>query len=108
MVSVSSRRRLALHPEVKVEIMIEEAFSDIIGAGFDAGLRLAETLEKDMVGVRVGGKLSLAVVGSPGYFATRGTPKHPRDLQAHECIGYRQMPSGVIYRWEFDEGGRTF
>jgi DNA-binding transcriptional LysR family regulator len=99
---------LARHPEVRVEIMIDDAFSDIVGAGFDAGLRLAETLEKDMVGVRVGGELSLAVVGSPGYFAARDVPKHPRDLQAHECIGYRQMPSGVIYRWEFDEDGRTF
>lgn len=99
---------LARHPGVHIEIAVEEAFTDIVGAGFDAGLRLAETLEKDMVGVRVGPELSLAVVGSPGYFADRGMPKHPRDLQAHECIGYRQMPSGVIYRWEFDEGGRTF
>jgi DNA-binding transcriptional LysR family regulator len=99
---------LAAHPEVQVDIVIEDAFSDIVGQGFDAGLRLAETLEKDMVGVRVGGNLSLAVVGSPGYFAARGMPKHPKDLQSHDCIRYRQMPSGAIYKWEFDEDGRTF
>jgi hypothetical protein len=74
--------------------------------GFDAGVRIGEMLEREMIGVRVSGDLRAAIVGSPEYFRTRSKPKHPRELQAHDCINYRRRKSGVVYKWEFTENGR--
>jgi DNA-binding transcriptional LysR family regulator len=97
---------LATYPRVQLEVVLDDAFANIIASGYDAGIRLGEMLDREMVAVRIGDDESAAVVGSPGYFAARGKPKRPRDLQAHDCINYRRIARGEIYRWEFTEGGK--
>jgi DNA-binding transcriptional LysR family regulator len=97
---------LAAYPEINVDAAIDDAFVDIVAEGYDAGLRIGEMIDREMIGVRVSRDLRAAVVGSPEYFAARGKPKHPRDLQAHDCINYRRKTSGVVYRWEFTENGK--
>jgi DNA-binding transcriptional LysR family regulator len=99
---------LAAYPDVKVDICVDDAFADIVGRGFDAGMRMGEMVEREMIGVRVSDDLRMAVVGSPAYFAARGRPKHPRELHAHDCINYRRRARGVVYRWEFTEDGKDF
>jgi DNA-binding transcriptional LysR family regulator len=99
---------LAAHPDIDVDISIDDAFDDIVKRGFDAGIRIGEMVEREMIAVRVGPDLRMAVVGSPGYFATRGKPKHPRELVDHDCINYRRRALGVVYRWEFTENGKDF
>jgi len=99
---------LAAYPEIRLEAHFDEAFVDVVEAGFDAGIRIGEMVERDMIGVKLGPDLRAAVVGSPAYFANRGKPKHPRELQAHDCINYRRRSSGAIYAWEFTEDGRDF
>jgi DNA-binding transcriptional LysR family regulator len=99
---------LALYPEIRLDISWEDGLTDIVAEGFDAGIRFGETLEKDMIAVDIFGPERLVVVGSPAYFARRRKPKHPRELHAHDCIGYRFVTSGACYRWEFDEEGKGF
>jgi DNA-binding transcriptional LysR family regulator len=93
-------------PDINVELVIEDALTGLVEGNFDAGLRLGERLEPGMIGVKVGGDLSLAVVGAPSYFAKHKAPKHPSELHQHDCIRFRRMPSGVVYKWEFVEEGR--
>jgi DNA-binding transcriptional LysR family regulator len=97
---------LAAHPEVRLDVTIDDAFTNIVDKGFDAGIRLGEMLDKDVVALRITGDMRSAVVGSPAYFKARGKPKHPRDLHAHDCINYRRIATGTIYRWEFTDEGR--
>lgn len=97
---------VALYPEIELEIATDDRFQDIVERGFDAGFRLGEHLEADMIAVRVSGPWRGAVVGSPGYFDTHPKPLHPRDLAMHRCIR-RRFSSGVIYRWEFEKDGRA-
>ena len=99
---------LAAYPDISVELGIDDAFRDLVADGFDAGIRLGESVERDMIGVRLGGELRMAIVGSPAYFAAHGRPTRPRDLQAHACICYRQRSSGAVYRWELARRGREF
>ncbi|HVR19921.1 MAG TPA: LysR family transcriptional regulator [Polyangiaceae bacterium] len=99
---------LASHPEVEVETRVDDGLSDVVSEGFDAGIRLGEALERDMVALRITGDERSAVVGSPAYFRVHGTPRHPRELHAHACIQWRQTTSGTLYRWEFSENGRDF
>ena len=99
---------LAAYPDISVEASIDDAFVDIVGQGFDAGIRLGEMIDREMVGVRVSADLRMIVVGSPAYFAVHSKPKHPRDLHAHGCINYRKRTSGVVYRWEFTENAKEF
>jgi DNA-binding transcriptional LysR family regulator len=99
---------LAEYPDIKVEICADERLVDIVAEGFDAGLRLGETLEREMIAVRVSEDQRVAVVASPKYFALHGKPKHPRDLLAHDCINMRRTTSGDAYRWEFTEDGKDF
>lgn len=99
---------MAAYPELQLDASIDDAFVDIVEHGFDAGLRIGEMLDREMIGVRVSADLRAAVVGSPDYFAARAKPKHPRDLHQHDCISYRRKSSGVIYRWEFSERGKDF
>ncbi|APR76155.1 Transcriptional regulator, LysR family protein [Minicystis rosea] len=99
---------LAQYPEISVEVSFDDGLVDIVAEGFDAGIRLGERLEKDMIAVDVFGPERLVVVGSPAYFARRRKPKHPRDLLDHDCIDYRHVTSGARYRWEFDEDGKPF
>jgi DNA-binding transcriptional LysR family regulator len=99
---------LATYPEVKLEVLVEDGLTDIVRGGFDAGIRLGESLDRDMVAVRISDDERIAVVGSPGYFARHAKPKHPRDLHAHDCIQYRRVTGGDVYRWEFTENGKDF
>jgi DNA-binding transcriptional LysR family regulator len=99
---------LEAYPDINLDLSIDDAFVSLVENGFDAGIRIGEMVERDMIGVRVSGDLRMAVVGSPSYFAVRGKPRHPRDLHAHDCINYRRRSRGVIYRWEFTEEGKDF
>jgi DNA-binding transcriptional LysR family regulator len=95
----------ATHPDAVVEVSIDYRYRDIVADRFDAGIRLGEKLAPDVVALKVGPDLRMAVVASPGYIAHHGTPAHPRDLQSHRCINYRLERAGVIYAWEFERDG---
>lgn len=99
---------LSAYPEISVEVAVEDGITDIIAQGFDAGIRLGETLDREMVAVKIAGDEEMAVVGSPAYFAAHRRPKCPRDLHAHACINYRRITSREISRWEFTEDGKDF
>jgi DNA-binding transcriptional LysR family regulator len=98
----------AAYPEVTLDIALDDGMVDLVAAGFDAGIRLGEAVEKDMVAVRVTPEIRWSVVGSPGYFARAGLPRKPEDLLAHESIRYRFTTSGVVHRWGFRRGRRVF
>jgi DNA-binding transcriptional LysR family regulator len=95
---------LKAYPEITLDIVIEEKLVDIVAARFDAGIRLGEKVEQDMVAVKLGGELEMLVVGSPDYLAKHGKPKNPRDLKTHRCINTRWPTDGSLYRWEFERG----
>lgn len=99
---------LAKYPEIQLDVVVEDGLTDIVARGFDAGIRLGESLDREMVAVRISADERVAVVGFPDYFARHGKPKHPRDLHAHDCIGYRRISGGDVYRWEFSEDGKDF
>ena len=92
---------MARWPDVKLDIHVDNGLSDLIADGFDAGIRLGERLQRDMVAVPVSSPMRSVVVGAPAYLDRRGRPAHPRDLAAHNCVNFRQTSSGGIYRWEF-------
>lgn len=94
-------------PDVRLEIAADNGFVDIVKAGFDAGIRLGEDVEKDMVAVRISADFRTAVVGSPDYFRRFPPPSTPYDLTAHRCIGRRQISGGGLYRWQFAKAGQT-
>jgi DNA-binding transcriptional LysR family regulator len=96
------------YPEIELDVHIDDAFADIVDQGFDAGIRIGEMVEREMIGVRVSADLRMLVVGSPAYFATHPRPAHPRELHAHDCINYRRRTLGSVYRWEFTERGKEF
>jgi DNA-binding transcriptional LysR family regulator len=81
---------------------------DIVDDGFDAGIRIIEAVERDMVAVSLTEPVRWVVVGAPAYFARRGRPAVPEDLSSHDCIRYRFPASGTLYRWEFESDGREF
>ena len=89
------------YPEIVVEILINPALTNIVAQRFDAGIRLGESLEKDVVAVPVTGPLRMAVVGSSQYFATCPAPAKPHDLRKHPCINFRLPTAGTLYKWEF-------
>jgi DNA-binding transcriptional LysR family regulator len=95
---------LTANPNVQVEIWADDGLTDIVAEGFDAGFRLGESLEADMIAVRVSPPFRFAVLGSPDYFARHGRPKEPQDLIRFPCIRFRQTTSQSIYRWEFMAG----
>ena len=94
------------HPHATVEVLIEYGFRDIVADGFDAGIRLGEKLEQDMIAVKVGGDLRMAVVAAPMYLADHTLPSEPRELVEHQCINYRMVAAGSLYAWEFERDGR--
>ena len=100
------KRVLRDNPEVTIEISIDQALTDIVTERFDAGVRLGEQIAKDMIAVKIGPDLRLAVVGSPAYFAEHGKPISPHDLTGHRCINIRQSTKGGFYVWEFEKDGR--
>jgi DNA-binding transcriptional LysR family regulator len=92
------------YPDIKIEVMVDYGLTDIVTHRYDAGIRLGEQVAKDMIAVRVGPNLRMAVVGAPAYFATRSTPKKPQDLTAHNCINLRLPTRGGLYAWELERG----
>ncbi|HXP96724.1 MAG TPA: LysR family transcriptional regulator [Telmatospirillum sp.] len=93
------------YPEVALDFIIDDHFVDIIAAGFDAGIRLGEFLDQDMIALPLGGELRTAVVASPSYLHCHARPETPDDLASHFCIG-RRFTGGEAYRWEFVKDGR--
>jgi len=96
---------LRQYPDIKVEMFIDNGLTDIVTQRFDAGVRAGEQVAKDMIAVRIGPDLRMAVVGAPSYFSKRPEPKKPQDLIGHSCINLRLSSHG-LYAWEFEKGGR--
>jgi DNA-binding transcriptional LysR family regulator len=94
------------YPDIKVEIAVDYGLTDIVAERYDAGVRLGEQVAKDMIAVRIGPDLRMAVVGSRAYFDRRKRPQTPRDLTAHDCINLRLPTYGGLYTWEFAKHGR--
>ncbi|MDX3885168.1 MAG: LysR family transcriptional regulator [Sphingomonas sp.] len=94
------------HPDVSVEVIVDDRLVDIVADGFDADIRLGETVDSDMVAVRLEPDLRALVVGTPGYFERHGRPDTPRDLEGHICINYRLVGGGGLLPWEFERDGR--
>lgn len=94
------------HPEVALDIVVNDDLSDIVAGRFDAGIRVGARLEKDMIAVRLTPDVKMVAVASPDYLARRGTPQSPADLQAHACINWRLQADGRAYRWEFEKKGQ--
>jgi DNA-binding transcriptional LysR family regulator len=99
-------RLLPNYPDIKLEIDIDYGLTDIVADRYDAGVRFGDQVAKDMIAVRVGPDLRMAVVGAPSYFASRPAPKSPQDLVNHSCINFRQPSAGGLYAWEFEKRGR--
>ena len=95
------------YPDIRLELLVDDGLVDIVAGGFDAGIRLGELLQQDMVAVRVTPDLRTAVVGSPSYFASRALPRTPGELRKHQCIGYRWTRGGALYRWSFRKRGKV-
>src|SRR5512132_1516095 len=93
-------------PDIKVEIIIDYGLTDIVAQRFDAGVRSGEQVAKDMIAVRIGPAMRMALVGAPSYFRNRSEPKKPQDLIGHNCINLRLPTHGGLYAWEFEKGAR--
>lgn len=100
------RKFLPDHPDIGVEIIVDHALVDIVADGYDAGVRLGEQVAKDMIAVRIGPDMRMAVVGSPSYIAKYGVPKTPQDLTAHNCISTRLPTYGGLFAWGLEKDGR--
>jgi DNA-binding transcriptional LysR family regulator len=94
------------YPDIKVEITVDYGLTDIVAQRFDAGVRAGEQVAKDMIAVRIGPDMRMAVVGAPSYFRKRSEPTKPQDLIGHNCINLRLPTHGGLYAWEFEKGGR--
>ena len=100
-------RFLAAYPEIRMEVIADESFVDVLAAGCDAGIRYEEKLEQDMIAVPIGPRVQrMAAAASPDYLARRGRPQHPRDLLDHACMRAR-FASGAVIRWTFERDGET-
>ena len=94
------------HPDVVLDIVIDDGLSDIVAGQFDAGIRVGERLEKDMIAVRLTPDVRMLALASPDYLSQRGEPRTPADLHLHACINWRFPGSGRIYHWEFERKGK--
>lgn len=99
-------RLLEAYPDIKVEITVDYGLTDIVAERYDAGVRLGEQVARDMIAVRIGPDMRMAVVGAPSYFARHKRPRRPQDLTDHPCINIRLPTYGGIYAWEFEKAGR--
>jgi len=99
-------RLLPDYPDVKVELTVDYGLTDIVAERYDAGVRLGEQVARDMIAVRIGADMRMAVVGAPSYFTRRERPRTPQDLMDHACINIRLPTYGGLYVWEFEKGGR--
>lgn len=97
---------LERHPALSIEVAADDRFSDIVADGFDAGIRLSESIDSDFTVVRLTPPFRLLVAATPGYLSRRGRPRKPRDLLAHDCINFRMASTGSFYAWEFERRGR--
>ena len=94
------------NPDLNIEIIVDYGFTDIVAEGFDAGVRLGPQVAKDMIALRIGPDMRMAVVGSPAYFARHAVPRTPNDLTAHNCINLRMPTHGGLYVWEFEKNAQ--
>jgi DNA-binding transcriptional LysR family regulator len=94
------------YPDIKLEFDVNYSFRDIVADRFDAGVRMGNTIDNDMIAVPIGPPLQMAVVASPGYFAVNPIPKTPAELTKHQCINQRMPTSGGLYVWDFEKRGR--
>ncbi len=101
-----SGKLLPEYPAINVEVVVDYGLTDIVAERYDAGIRLGEQVAKDMIAVRIGPDMRMAVVGAPSYFTRRPLPKKPRDLTAHNGINIRLPTYGGLYIWEFEKRGR--
>jgi DNA-binding transcriptional LysR family regulator len=99
-------RFLAEYPDIRVDVSIDEALTNVVVERFDAGLRLGHTLDREMIAVRVSIDQRVVVVGSPAYLTSKGKPAHPRDLHEHDCVNLRKITRGTVDRWRFVEDGK--
>jgi len=99
-------RLLPDYPDIRVEIIVDYGLTDIVAERYDAGVRLGEQVARDMIAVRIGPDMRMAVVGAPAYFTKRPKPRVPQDLTAHNCINLRLPTYGGLYAWEFEKAGR--
>jgi DNA-binding transcriptional LysR family regulator len=100
------KRVLEEYPDISVEFSLDSGFRNIVEDRFDAGVRLGESVEKDMIAVRIGPDWRMVAVASPDYLATHGVPDHAQDLIRHSCINIRQETRGSLYAWEFEKDGQ--
>ncbi|MBP1859355.1 LysR family transcriptional regulator [Rhizobium herbae] len=100
------RPLLRNYPDIKVELNSDNGFRNIVEEKFDAGVRLGESVDKDMIAVRIGPDWRLVAVASPQYLSSRAVPETPQDLVGHDCINHRQSRAGGLYAWEFEKNGR--
>jgi DNA-binding transcriptional LysR family regulator len=94
------------YPDITLEIVIEYGLSDIVAERYDAGVRIGEAIAKDMIAVRIGPDLEMAVVATPAYLEAHGIPRTPQELVSHNCINLRLASAGGLYAWEFEKDGR--
>jgi DNA-binding transcriptional LysR family regulator len=99
-------RLLPDYPDIKVEVIVDYGLTDIVAERYDAGVRLGEQISKDMIAVRIGPEMRMAVVGSRSYFAKRKRPQTPRDRTDHDCINMRLPTYGSLYAWQFEKHDR--
>jgi DNA-binding transcriptional LysR family regulator len=97
---------LRQYPDIKVEMIVDYGLTDIVAQQYDAGVRSGEQVAKDMIAVRIGPDMRMAVVGAPSYFKARPEPRRPQELIEHNCINLRLPTHGSVYAWEFEKGGR--
>ncbi|TRD00883.1 LysR family transcriptional regulator [Mesorhizobium sp. WSM4303] len=95
------------YPDISLTVIVDDMLTDIVEGRFDAGIRLGERLDKDMVAVKLSEDLRMAAVAAPAYLTGRSTPRHPSDLHQHRCINFQWPSGGNIYRWEFARGKRV-
>jgi DNA-binding transcriptional LysR family regulator len=98
---------LSAYPDIGVELILDSTFRNIVEEGFDAGVRLGESVEKDMIAVRIGPDWRLVAVAAPRYFAAHGVPVHPQDLVRQVCINMRHETAGGLYAWDFEKAGQA-
>ncbi len=96
------------HPRIEVEVAVEDRLVDIVAEGYDAGVRLTEIIQRDMVQVRLTDAFRFVVVGAPGYLERHGVPDRPEDLLRHECITFRSQTTSALYAWELERGRKNY
>jgi DNA-binding transcriptional LysR family regulator len=97
---------LPAYPDIRVDVTVDYGLVDIVAGGYDAGIRLGEQVAKDMVALRIGPDVRMAVVGAPSYFAAHPAPRDPHELTEHNCINVRLPTYGGLFPWEFEKAGR--